>query len=361
MNAWSSRLCLLAVVTAAALVAVRAAVAVTPADDLGRAARPQQAGPDPSKIDVRYETVLSNELSFAVDVTHAGDGSGRLFIVEKSGRIRILQGGSLKTDPFLNITDRVESAANEQGLFGLAFHPSYRRERPFLRQLHRRRAATPDRPATQVSPTDPNRRRPGSATMLLSIDQPRGQPQRRQLGFGPDGYLYIGIGDGGGGGDPHGNGQNLDTLLGKILRIDVERRARPAVRHPAGQSVRRRAGAPARRSGPWACATPGASASTALTGDLYIADVGQDAMGGDQLRAGRRAGGAELRLERHGGRPLLRQRELQSERHDVADLRVRSKRRRVDHRRARLSRRPAYGGFCDGARGREADSGAAPL
>jgi glucose/arabinose dehydrogenase len=158
-------------------------------------------------------------LESPVDVTHAGDGTGRLFVVEQTGRIRIVRDGTLVDRPFLDITGRI-SSGGERGLLGLAFHPDYRSDpRVFVDYTDREG----DTVVSSFRVTgDPDVADPDSERILLHIDQPFANHNGGGTVFGPDGMLYIAMGDGGSGGDPQGNGQRLDTLLAKILRIDVD-------------------------------------------------------------------------------------------------------------------------------------------
>lgn len=170
---------------------------------------------------VEFERVASG-LSNPVFLTHAGDGSGRIFILEQPGRIRVLSSGELLATPFLDISSDV-LFDGEQGLLGLAFHPDFEANRRFfvnytaIRDGSRRTIVAEYR----ASATDPNRADPAER-IVLSFDQPFSNHNGGWLGFGPDGFLYIAAGDGGNGGDPRGNGQNRNTLLGNILRIDVD-------------------------------------------------------------------------------------------------------------------------------------------
>ena len=180
----------------------------------------------------RRHVEAQNSLSIALDdlvsgltnpvyLTHAGDGSGRLFVVEQAGKIRIVQNGSLLSTPFLDIQNRVTSGG-ETGLLSTAFHPNYRSNRRFFVNYTDRRPNL----KTIIAEYETSARNPNSADttekILLTIDQPYDNHNGGQLQFGPDGYLYIGMGDGGSGGDPQGNGQNKNALLGKLLRIDVD-------------------------------------------------------------------------------------------------------------------------------------------
>ena len=159
-------------------------------------------------------------------VTHAGDGSERLFVVEQDGLIRILHtDGSINATPFLDISGRVRSPAhnggNEEGLLGLAFPPGYAQKGHFYVYYTNRdgnNLVARFRLTDDVDLADP-----ASEEQILFLEHPdASNHDGGQIAFGVDGYLYIGTGDGGGGGDPHGNGQNPASLLGKILRIDVE-------------------------------------------------------------------------------------------------------------------------------------------
>jgi glucose/arabinose dehydrogenase len=164
---------------------------------------------------------LVDGLSNPVYLTHAGDGSGRLFVVEQAGKILAVQNGNLLSTPFLDIESRV-SSGGETGLLSVAFHPNYRNNRRFFVDYTDRRPNLKTIIAEyQASTADPNMADPAER-VLLTIDQPFDNHNGGQLQFGPDGYLYVGMGDGGSGGDPLGNGQNKNTLLGKILRIDVD-------------------------------------------------------------------------------------------------------------------------------------------
>lgn len=157
-------------------------------------------------------------LSLPVAITHAGDS--RIFVVEKNGTIQILaENGQLAPNPFLDIDDRVNSVANERGLLGLAFHPNYADNGYFFVNYTNNSGATVIA-RFSVSENDPNVADPNSELILLTISQPFSNHNGGGVVFGPDGMLYIGTGDGGSGGDPENNGQTRTTLLGKMLRID---------------------------------------------------------------------------------------------------------------------------------------------
>lgn len=193
------------------------------------------------------------------------DGSGRLFVVEKIGHIHIIENGQLIVEPFLNIEDRVNDNSNEMGLLGLAFHPNYAQNGYFFVNYTGSGGDT-FISRFQVS-GDPNRANPSSEVNLLRINQPYPNHNGGSLDFGPDGYLYAGLGDGGSAGDPQGNGQKLTTLLGKILRLDVDSAEPYAIPadNPFGDEI-------------WAYGlrNPWRISFDSATGDLYIGDVGQN-------------------------------------------------------------------------------------
>ena len=163
---------------------------------------------------------IATDLDSPIHVTHAGDGSGRLFIVEQQGRIRIFDGSQVLAVPFLDITGLV-SCCGERGLLSVAFHPDYE-SNGFFYVDYTNNSLDTVVARYKVSAGNSNIADPTSAFTLLTIDQPQQNHNGGQLQFGPDGYLYIASGDGGGAGDPDNNGQSLNTMLGKMLRIDVD-------------------------------------------------------------------------------------------------------------------------------------------
>lgn len=158
-----------------------------------------------------------------LEYLHAGDNTNRVFIIEKSGKIKVFQNDTLvKTaQVFLDLSNLVDSSASEKGLLGLAFHPDYKNNGLFYVNYTDQSNTVIAR--YKVSPANPNQGLIGSGEILISFAQPYANHNGGKLLFGPDGFLYIGTGDGGSAGDPHKNGQNLKTLLGKILRIDVDK------------------------------------------------------------------------------------------------------------------------------------------
>ena len=194
---------------------------------------------------LRFIKVLSG-LTSPVHVTHAGDASGRLFIVEQRGRIRIAKDGALLSQPFLDIESRV-SCCGERGLLSVAFPPGYASQGHFY--VNYTNTAGNTVIARYRVTSNPDVADPASETILLTVNQPYANHNGGQLAFGPrDGYLYIGMGDGGSSGDPQNNAQTPSALLGKILRIDVESGAAPyALRRRILSSTTPPTG---RRSGP---------------------------------------------------------------------------------------------------------------
>jgi glucose/arabinose dehydrogenase len=164
-------------------------------------------------------TVVADGLDSPLFVTAPPDDP-RLFVLERPGRIRIVRDGALLDTPFLDITDSV-ATGGERGLLGLAFHPAYAENGKLYLNYSDGDGDTRIARYT-VSADDPDRADLASAVPLLEIDQPYGNHNGGMIAFGPDGMLYIGMGDGGSANDPHGHGQNPMTVLGAMLRIDVD-------------------------------------------------------------------------------------------------------------------------------------------
>jgi len=234
----------------------------------GLATRAAPAPAWPRGTDLALETIATG-LDHPVHLT-APPGDPRLFVVEQPGRIRVIAGGRLIERPFLDLTDRVRDGG-ERGLLSVAFDPGYARNGHFFVNYTDRRGDTCIERYT-VS-LDPNRAERGSAVRILWIPQPYSNHNGGLVLFAPDGMLWIGMGDGGSGGDPHGNGQNPASLLGKMLRIDVEHGSPYAI--PRGNPFAGRAGA---RPEIWATGlrNPWRFSFDREAGLVYIADVGQD-------------------------------------------------------------------------------------
>lgn len=215
---------------------------------------------------------IATGLDQPVQVLEIPDQSGRLLIVEQTGTVRVLDDNGMRPEPFLDISAIVSTAGTEQGLLSIAFHPRF-----------------PEQPDVFVSYTGANndsviaryrlaadrlRLDEQSEEIILRVEQPARNHNGGLIQFGPDGYLYIGLGDGGGSGDPRGNGQNPNTLLGAILRIEVDVEGGYAVPidnpFPSGDGPE--------RSEIWALGlrNPWRFSFDRATGDLYIADVGQN-------------------------------------------------------------------------------------
>lgn len=228
---------------------------------------------------------VAEGLDNPVDLADAGDGSGRLFIIQQSGQIVIIQNGQALPTPYLDIQDRVGSQGSEQGLLGLVFDPGYLQNGYFYVNYTDKNGDTHISRFTVSA--NPNIADPATEKNLLYVKQPYPNHNGGGLKFGPDGFLYIGLGDGGSGGDPHGNGQSLRTFLGKLLRIDVEHGDPYAI--PADNPFTKGN----KRPEIWAYGlrNPWRFTFDLLTGDLYIADVGQDEYEEiDFLPAGSRGG-----------------------------------------------------------------------
>lgn len=213
---------------------------------------------------------VANGLENPVYITHANDGRGRLFIVEQSGRVRIFTNGVLQPIAFLDISDRV-SCCGERGLLSIAFPPSFATKNHFYVNYTNANGNTVISRFSVSGSGDTAD--PASESLILTIDQPFANHNGGQIAFGPDGMLYIGTGDGGGGGDPLGSGQDLSSLLGKLLRIDVESDISPYA-IPATNPF---AGVSGVRPEIWASGlrNPWRFSFDRDTGDLFIADVGQ--------------------------------------------------------------------------------------
>jgi glucose/arabinose dehydrogenase len=224
-----------------------------------------------------------------LSVTGAPGDNARLFVTDKTGRVWVVRDGKPGATPFLDISARV-SGGSEQGLLGFAFHPGYPGDPRFFVD-YTNQAGDTVVSEWRVSPADADRADAGSERVLLTVKQPFANHNGGAVVFGPDGFLYISLGDGGSGGDPQGNGQRLDTLLAKILRIDVDRTAagKPYA-IPADNPFLATAGAQGEifltgLRNPWRISFDRA------TGDLWIGDVGQNRFEEiDVVRAGSRGG-----------------------------------------------------------------------
>jgi glucose/arabinose dehydrogenase len=218
--------------------------------------------------------MFATGLQFPVHLTHAGDGSGRVFVVELRGVIRVVKAGKVMLAPFLDIHDRVEWGG-EKGLLSVAFHPNYKTNRRFFVNYTTRREGQLKTVIAEykVSREDPDLADGRSERIVLEIDQPFDNHNGGLVLFGPDGFLYIGMGDGGFAGDPYGHGQNLETLLGALLRIDVDHGLIYSVPSDNPFVEKKKA-----RPEIWAYGlrNPWRFSFDRCTGKLFVADVGQD-------------------------------------------------------------------------------------
>ena len=222
---------------------------------------PLNVGEFPNAKNYEWRLIASG-LNRPVDVQSAFDGSGRLFIIEKNGAIRIYENGQLLEQPFLDIEERVNDDGNEMGLLGLAFHPNYERNGYFYVNYTGRGGDT----FISRLQAGGNIADAGSESILMKVKQPYSNHNGGAVVFGPDGYLYLSLGDGGLAGDPHKNGQDTTSLLGKILRIDVNSGDPYTIPsdNPFGNEV-------------WAYGlrNPWRISFDRSSGDLWIGDVGQ--------------------------------------------------------------------------------------
>jgi len=224
---------------------------------------------------------VENGFDVPVAIRNAGDGTNRLFIVEKQGIIKLIKNvASMSVTPsaFLDITDRVDNSGGEEGLLGLAFHPDFESNGYFY--VNYIFNSSPDRTRISrftVDPTNPDLALPGSELVILSFSQPFNNHNGGDIHFGSDGYLYIASGDGGSCGDPQVNGQNTNSLLGKILRIDVD--STSGLQNYSIPATNPFFGSMTEKEEIWlyGLRNPWRFSFDRLTNEMYIADVGQNA------------------------------------------------------------------------------------
>jgi len=233
------------------------------------------------ELSVEFETVASG-LTSPIGLINAGDDSNRLFIVDQTGIINIIENDELKSKPFLDISYKIvslDSTYDERGLLGLVFHPSYEENgRFFIYYSSPKQAPGVNHESILAEyhiSEDPNIANPNSEEIIFRVDQPEANHNGGQLAFGPDGYLYLGLGDGGGAGDVHGiigNGQDINTALGSIIRIDVDGKSPYEI--PSDNPFVGVEGLDEIYS--WGFRNPWKFSFDDETGNLWIADVGQD-------------------------------------------------------------------------------------
>jgi hypothetical protein len=230
--------------------------------------KPASMGPAASPSGYMAQRIVTG-LSVPVGVYAPPGDTSRVFIVEKTGTIRIYKSGALLPNPFF--TQAGLSSGNEQGLLGLAFHPQYATNGKFY--VYYTDVPGDIHVVEYLVSSDPDSASATSREILFVSHQPNDNHNGGQIAFGSDGFLYIGIGDGGGAGDVPGNGQNLNVLLGKILRLDVDAGSPYAV--PASNPFANQAG---RKGEIWSYGlrNPWRFSFDRANGDMYIGDVGQD-------------------------------------------------------------------------------------
>jgi glucose/arabinose dehydrogenase len=231
---------------------------------------PQSVTSLPVEGSLRW-TEIGRGLRRPLGLVDLNNGSGSLLILEQEGLIRVLQDGQVQREAFLDLTDRVGASGAEQGLLGMVIEPGFAQTgRFYLNYTDRNGDSVISR--FSVRADDPARGDPASEVVLLRVKQPYANHNGGGLAFGPDGYLYISLGDGGSGGDPQGNAQNTNVLLGKLLRLDVIGKESYTI--PADNPFA--AGGGAQEIWAWGLRNPWRFSFDRLTGDLYIADVGQN-------------------------------------------------------------------------------------
>jgi glucose/arabinose dehydrogenase len=234
---------------------------------------PGSPGTDPGRIAVTLEP-FARVTGGPLAMTAPDDGTNRLFVAVQQGQIWSIEGdGTVHPDPMVDLGPRLRSGG-EQGLLGIALHPGFPTDPRIFVDYTDTNGDTVVASLT-LDPANPNRFDPDSHRQLLFVDQPYGNHNGGGVLFGPDGFLYVSLGDGGSGGDPHGNGQRLDTLLGKILRIDVEAPGDLGYVIPEGNPF---AGGDGQDEiWHYGLRNPWRLSFDRQTGDLWIGDVGQNA------------------------------------------------------------------------------------
>jgi len=237
--------------------------------------------PPPPPPPATFELVqVANGFSAPLDIQQPDDATARLFVVEQGGHVQIIQSnGARAATPFLDVSGRAGfTSGGETGLLGLAFHPNYKNNRRFFVNYTRNNATQLQTVIAEftASATNANFADPTTETIVFTVDQPFSNHNGGGLAFGKDGFLYIGLGDGGSGGDPLGNGQNTNTLLGKMLRIDVDSAHTPGLNYaiPPSNPFLTSGG----RAEIWlfGLRNPFRFSFDSVTGDLWIGDVGQN-------------------------------------------------------------------------------------
>ena len=236
--------------------------------------------PPPPPPPATFELVqVASGFSAPLDIEQPNDNSGRLFVVEQGGHIQIiLSNGTRAASPFLDVTGRAGfTFGGETGLLGLAFHPSYKTNRRFFVNYTRNNAGQLQTVIAEftASSTNADFADPATENILFIVDQPFSNHNGGGLAFAKDGFLYIGLGDGGGAGDPLGNGQNTNTLLGKVLRIDVDSAPAPGLNYAIPPTNPFAVSGGRKEIWLYGLRNPFRFSFDSVTGDLWIGDVGQ--------------------------------------------------------------------------------------
>jgi len=226
--------------------------------------------------------IVAEGFNSPIFLTNAGDGSKRLFVVDQIGKIYVIENNLVSDQPFLDISDKIvdlDVTYDERGLLGLTFHPSYEENGKFYVYYSSPKSGQNINHETILAEyhvsDDPNKADPNSEKIILKIEQPEANHNGGQLLFGPDGYLYLGLGDGGGAGDQHGtigNGQDTYTLLGSIVRLDVDSAEPYAI--PEDNPFANNGGRKEIFS--WGLRNPWRFSYDPIDDIFYVPDVGQD-------------------------------------------------------------------------------------
>jgi glucose/arabinose dehydrogenase len=265
----------------------------------GSAASSAAPSLDLGHLAVGFDTIVDG-LRSPLSITNAGDGTGRLFVAEQGGRIRIVHDGKLVEKPFLDISDRI-SSGGERGLLGVAFHPKFPDD-PRLFVDYTDVQGNTRVSSFRVDPAHPDQVDPATEQRFLFVAQPFANHNGGAVVFGPDGFLYVSLGDGGSGGDPQHNGQSLQTLLGKILRIDIDTTSGDHLYGIPGDNPYA-AGGGGRQPEIWlwGLRNPWRISFDRATGDLWIGDVGQNAWEEIDVQRAGTPGGANFGWNRMEG------------------------------------------------------------
>lgn len=236
-----------------------------------------KATSQPPAFSLSLQAIVSG-LNSPLGLEQPNDGSGRFFAVGQGGTISIIQNGAVLTQPFLDISGKI-ATGGEMGLVGMTFHPAFAQNRKFYVNYVRSAAGQIQSVIAeyQASAGNANFSDPASERILLTINQTGNFSNHKagQLAFGPDGLLYFGLGDGGSGGDPFGNGQNKLTLLGKMMRIDVNT-VSPGLQYGIPPDNPFAAGGGLPEIWAYGFRNPWRFSFDRATGRLLVADVGQD-------------------------------------------------------------------------------------